>query len=302
MLALNNDLKEGKALSKSFKAFPEAFDAVTISLIAASEEAGNLETTLKDISLNLKKEIEFDDKVKAALTYPLLVLIVFTGVLLLILVFVIPRIAVVFTRLKMELPLPTKILIAVSNFLISYAPAVLALVIILVFIGFFLYRTQKKALLNLIFSLPGLSKLAKEIDLARFTHSFSLLLSGGITATEALGLCQEVVTKKEVFNMIVKSKEELSSGKKLSEAFEKEKKVVPSTMIRITAAGEESGTLEKSMQDLSEYFDSQIQKTLKTVTTLIEPVMLVVVGVLVGGMMLSIIAPIYQMIGQIRGR
>lgn len=298
---LRKDINQGKTISESFQKFPDAFDSVTVNLIKASEEAGNLETSLKDLKETIKKEIDFNDKVKAALTYPAFLLAVFFGVILIILFFVIPRIALVFTRLKIQLPLPTRIMVFVSNILTSYTIYVAVGFALLVILLVFLYRTRRRYLVNIIFSLPLLSHLAKLIDLTRFTRSMHLLLASGIPITDALALSRDIVDKHDISKAIASSLVMVNAGKKLSEGLSKHKGVIPRVMIRITEAGEKSGKLEQSMQELSEYFDSEVSSMLKTLTTLLEPIMLIVIAIFVGALMLSIIAPIYGMIGQIQG-
>lgn len=299
---LRDDLTQGNRLYSSFAKFPAVFDQVTVNIIRAAEEAGTLEITLKDLKENIKKEIEFSDKVKSALAYPILIMVVFSGVLLMILTFIMPKIATVFSQLKINLPLPTRVLIFVSNMLLTYTVPIVVTVA-LVIVGLFLfYKTQKRLLLSLLVSLPIISNLAKEIDLTKFSRSLSLLLAAGIPINTALELTQDVVMKKEIAKAIAHSKDVVLAGKRLSEGLKEAKAIIPNIMIKITEAGEKSGSLEKSMQDISEYLDYQVTKTLKTTTTLIEPIMLIFVGVLIGGMMLSIIAPIYGLIGQVGAR
>jgi type IV pilus assembly protein PilC len=299
---LRDDLTQGKRIAFSFARFPKTFDKVTINIIKASEEAGALDVALKDLKDNIRKEMEFSDKIRGALIYPLVILGVFAGVFILILTFVVPKISTVFLRLKVELPLPTQIMIALSNFVLTYTiPAIIGTVALSVGMYFF-WKTNKRMLLTLLTSLPLVSQLAREIDLTRFSHSLYLLLNAGIPITSALELTQDVVVKKEVTRAITHAKEVILAGKNLSEGFRDQKKVIPSIMIKITEAGERSGSLDKSMQDVSEFMDYEVSKTLKTVTTLMEPLMLVFVGVLIGGMMMAIIAPIYGLIGQVGNR
>ncbi len=299
---LRDDLTQGKQLYQSFGKFPGVFDKVTINIIKASEQAGTLDVTLKDLRDNIKKEVEFTDKIKSALFYPILILFVFSGVLLMILTFVIPRISSVFSRLKVTLPLPTKILIFTSNILLTYTIPLILLFIILLFLMYIFYKKQKRLFFNLLFSLPLISTLAKEIDLTRFTRSLYLLLNSGLPITTTLELTQAVVMKREIAQAIAHCHEMILAGKRLSDGFKDNKHIFPGIMIKITEAGEKSGTLEKSMQDISEYIDYQVGKTLTALTALLEPVMLVVIGILVGGMMLAIIAPIYGLIGQVGTR
>lgn len=302
LVQLREDLNQGKSIADSLSKFPNAFDPVTINIIKAAEQSGTLETSLKDLTENIKKDIDLSSKIKGALTYPIFVIIVFIAVFLLILTFVVPRIASVFGRFRIELPLPTKILIVSSNTLLAYFPIVLLVFVLLAVCLILIYRTKKKLLLNMIFKMPLLSTLSRQIDITRFSRSMSLLLTSGIPITESLKLSAAVVNKKEVSTAIEIALESVTSGKRLSEGFKMSNRVVPQTVVRITEAGEKSGTLEKSMQEISNQYESKVSDTLKTLTTLLEPIMLVVVGILVGGIMLAIIAPIYGLIGNISSR
>lgn len=297
--SLKADLAQGNHVSDAFAKFPKIFDKITVNLIKASEEAGTLDVTLIDLKSSIKKDAEFLDKIKGALTYPVLILFVFTGVLLMILIVVIPKISSVFLRLNVALPLPTKILIGMSQVLTQYTVFVFLGAALLGIGGFFFYREKKRAFLHVLFKLPLVSTLSQQIDLTRFSRSLYLLLNAGIPIAAALELAQEVVLKKEVADAIGHCKDVVLSGSELSDGLKNAKHIFPNIMIKITEAGEKSGSLDKSMQDVSEYLDYQVENTLKTLTTLLEPIMLIFVGVLVGGMMLSIIAPIYGLIGQV---
>lgn len=296
---IRDDLNQGQQLNTSFAKFPAVFDKVTVNIVKASEQAGTLDVTLKDLRKNLRKEIEFTDKVRAAMIYPILITVVFMAVLIMILTFVIPKIASVFSRMKVVLPLPTKIMIFSSNILIKYTLPIIIIFIVIAVGLILIYKKEKKMVLNIIFSLPFVSSLARKIDLTRFSRSLYLLLNAGLPITYALELTEEIVLKKDVAKAIVRSKELVLSGKKLSEGFKEAKTIFPSIMVKITEAGEKSGSLEQSMEDVSEYLDYEVSGTLSTMITLLEPLMLVVVGVLIGGMMLSIVAPIYGLIGQV---
>lgn len=299
---LREDIMQGKHVYFSFAKFPNVFDSVTTNIIKASEEAGTLDVTLKDLKETIKKEVEFSDKIRSALVYPIVIMIVFMLVLLLILIVVIPKISLVFSRLKVELPLPTKIMIFTSDLLIHNTLIFVGSIAAIVFGIVFLYKSNKRFLLGMLFSLPLVSQLAKEIDLTRFSRSLYLLLTSGIPITTALELTQDVVMKKEISKIITNSRDQILAGKKFSDGLKTKKHIVPGIMIKIIEAGERSGSLDKSMQEISDFLDYQVSKTLKTVTTLMEPIMLVFVGILVGGMMLAIIAPIYGLIGQIGSR
>ncbi len=299
---LREDLTQGKHMYISFSKFPGVFDQVTVNIIKASEEAGSLDVTLKDIKTHIQKEMEFLDKIKSAMMYPIVIGIVFVLVLLGILIFVIPRMASVFIRMRLELPLPTKILIFMSNFITQNSVALIVGFIVFVILTIFIYKKNRFIIFNVIFAVPGISELVKEMDITRFTRSMSLLLSSGLTITQALELSENVVLRRDISHLVKHAKNALIAGKRLSEGLRSQKNLFPSMVIKLVEAGEKTGSLDKSLQDISEYMDYQVTRTLETLTTLIEPIMLVLIGVVVGGMMLSIIAPIYGLITQIGAR
>jgi type II secretory pathway component PulF len=299
---LRDDLAQGKRISASFATFPNVFDKVTTNVIKASEEAGTLETALRDIKDNILKEMEFGDKIKSAMVYPALILVVFLGVMGVMLTIVVPKIAVVFTKLKVSLPLPTQIMIFLSDLIMKQTAYFAGGLVLLIMLFIVLFKTQKPAMMRIIYSLPIISRLAREIDLARFSRTLYLLLNAGLTITSALELAQEVVMRQKTRAIIAQSREMVLSGKKLAEGMKKNKGEVPSIMVKLIEVGEKSGSLDKAMLEISEYLDYQISGTLKTLTVLMEPLMLILVGVSVGGMMLAIIAPMYGLIGQIGNR
>ncbi len=302
LLTLRADLMQGQQIAASLANFPKVFDKITVNLIKAAETAGTLETTLRDLRDHIQKEIEFSDKIKFAMIYPILIMVVFAGVLLMILTVVVPKIATVFARLKVELPLPTKILIGASNILINNT-MLLGVGLVVVGVGIILlYKHNREMVLKILHSLPVISGLVKQIDFARFSRSLYLLLNSGLPITVALELSQEVVMDSKIKKLLANSREMVIGGKKLSDGLRLGKKIVPNMMIKLIEAGERSGTLDKSMQELSQYLDYEVSNTLKAATALLEPILLVLVGVSVGGMMLAIIAPIYGLIGQVGGR
>lgn len=300
--ALQEGLIQGKHVAEVLDQFPYVFDKVTVNIIKASEEAGTLDVTLKDLNDQIKKDMEFGDRIKSALTYPMFISVIFFAVLLMILIVVVPKISTVFSRLNATLPLPTKILIFASNIVVGY-PIPFLVISAAVGAGIvFFYKSQRTAILHVLFGLPIVNMLIQQIDLTRFTRSMYLLLKSGIIITTALELSEKVVLKKDVAESIHFAGEMVLAGRRLSEAFKERKKIFPSVIIKIIEAGEKTGTLETSMQDISEHLDYEVSKTLKTLTTTLEPVMLVLVGVMVGGMMLAIMAPIYNLIGQVGPR
>jgi len=293
------DITQGKRIYVSLEKFPLVFDKVTVNVVKASEEAGTLDVTLKDLRESIRRQNEFNDKIRSALIYPAFIFILFFLVLLVNLIYVIPKIAQVFKNLRVPLPLPTKVLIFVSDLMLKYTYPFLGGVVIVVAILYLLFTKKRNAILNIIYSLPLISELVKLIDLTRFTRNLHLLLYAGIPINGALELTEDVCARRDTVKIIQKSKELVLSGKPFSEGLKTGKGYIPSLMIKLVEAGEKTGSLDKSLQDISEYFDYQVTRTLVTLTALLEPIMLVVVGIVVGGLMISIIAPIYGLISQV---
>lgn len=299
---MRDDLIQGEHIHVTLAKFPRVFDRVTVSVIRASEEAGTLDITLKDLRGTIQKEMEFSDKVKTALIYPVFIIVVFLGVLLMILVVVIPKITTVFSRLHVILPLPTRILIFLSELVTQQTLSVLVGTLVVFFGGWVLFRRYRGIISNLFFSLPLVRGLVGEIDITRFSRSLHLLLASGIPIISALELTEGVVVRRKTSQVIARAREMVSSGKTLSEGLRWAKGYLPAIMIKLIEAGEKTGSLERAMQEISEYFDYQVGTTLKMLTSLLEPVLLVIVGVIVGGLMLAIISPIYGLIGQVGAR
>ncbi len=300
--ALREDLQSGKTIADTFSRFPDSFDPVDINLIRGAEQAGNLEEVLKDLAETTRREIEFSRKVKGALAYPIFVIAVFVMIMIVILTFVMPRIAQVFTKLNVDIPLPTRVLIFLSELLINNWMLISGLSAGLIAGLILLYQYKRKQLLAAASSLPLVVRLTRQIDLVRFNRSLALLLSSGIPISKALELAREVLVRPELIKLLDYSQEQVMRGKKLSESLKKERGIVPEILIRMVDAGERSGNLETAFQEASDYFDGQVTDTIKTLTTLLEPVILVTVAVVVGAIMISIIAPIYNLVGQIQIR
>ncbi len=299
---LKDDINQGNTVGDSFGRHTKTFDPVTINLLKSAEESGKLDETLKKVAVYIKKNIEFSGKVKSAMVYPTLVFALFIGILIVILTYVIPRIAEVFSKLKVTLPLATRVIIRASDIFLAYTIPIILGTLLLIILVALLFKFKKRLLANMLFSLPFFSKLANIMDMANFTNNLGVLLQSGIPITKAIEYSSHVVTRNKNREAIEKAGFIVSGGKTLSEGFEKSPDVFPKMMVRIVHAGERSGTLEQSLQELGDQFETQVDEVLKTLTTVLEPALLIVIGLFVGGIMLSIITPIYQLIGNIGPR
>lgn len=296
---LRRGLSNGEPLSSIMERMPNAFDPITINLIRAAEAGGTLEDTLKDIVVATKKEIAFNETLKNAAIYPIFVMSVFMGVVLLMLTFVVPRVAKVFENLRVNMPLITRITITASDYFLQYWFVIVPVFVLLIVGIVFLFRAQRRRIVRAILKLPGLKKLGTNIDLARFTRSFGLLMRSGVAIQDALRLSESVVQRREIAAVIEQMRKDVISGLPLSQHLRDTDGVIPVIMSRSIETAETSGTLDSSLQQLSEHFENEVNETIKILTALLEPILIVFIGVLVGGLMVTIIAPIYNLISQI---
>ena len=298
------DLQRGRSLSETLRKFPRDFDKVFLASLEAGEASGKLDEVLFQLSENIKSDIELSQSVKNSLLYPALVVTVLIIVLSSMFVFVIPKVANVFTGLNIPLPLPTVILITFSNFFNKFLLYIIATVVILLSFIFFGVRSGflKPYLFKLVTLIPILNSFFKKVDLARFARTFSLLLNSGVAIIEALNLSTHVVNNELLARDIGAVKNDISEGEFLSASLRKYKRSFPALLARLVSSGEKSGKLDKSLSDFYDFYQRQIRVDIKNFTTLLEPVLLVIIGIAIGGIILAIIAPIYQLIGQITPR
>lgn len=296
---LHRSLVNGEPLSQGMAAFPRTFDAVTLNTMRAAEAGGTLEETLQDLVRTLKKELEFSDTIRTAMIYPAFIGVLFLGIVLLMLTFVIPRISEVFTSLRVAMPPATRLMIALSNFFVANWLMVSVAALLMAVAGSVLIKMNSRAIVRALLNLPGLRQLGVNIDLARMTRSFALLIRAGIPLDEALVLSKRVVRKPQILRAIEHMQHNIDAGRSLGSNLRETQNVIPPIMARSIETAESSGTLEQTMQNLAEYFDGQVNGSLKAATALLEPIIIVVIGMMVGALMITIIAPIYNMISQI---
>ncbi len=298
---VSKKIQEGSSLAEALEKFPNIFDEVFISTVKAGEASGNLDKALKELSISLKREIELESSVKSALLYPTLVITVATLVLLVILFFVIPRIAEVFINLKIPLPIATKLLLTSSLFITKYRLIFFFLLFTCIFLFSLALRNKKTRglVLNLFNNLPIIKPLILKIDLIRFTRTFSTLLGSGVPIIEACELSAQVISQNNLRKVALSLKNDLSAGKNLSDALKSHKGFFPGILAGMVATGEKSGNLDKTLIDFSDHLQDKVSLEVKNIATLIEPILLILIGIAVGAIVIAIIAPIYQLIGQI---
>lgn len=302
LVDLQYSIQRGQKLSSVFARYPEVFDPIFITLTQAGEESGTLEQSFDYLAVQLMKNYELSQKVKGALLYPAVIISAMLGVGILMVTFVLPRISKVFLRLNIILPLPTKILLNVSDALGKNYIIVIGATVLLLALTVLLFRMAKTRtfLLRIISKIPIFARLFDQVDLARFSRTLSTLLKSGVPILDSIKV--SVNTLKQV--KFVKSgktfEEEIQKGKSLSDSLTEGEGVFPALMIQSIKAGEKSGSLEIVLTELADFYEQEVEHTLKGLTAILEPVLMLVIGVAVGAMVISIIAPIYSVIGTLQ--
>ncbi len=289
-------VKDGKPLSDSLASHPSVFSSLYSSMIATGEAGGNLAKTLNQLADFSEKNEEFKDSVRAALTYPVFVLCVGILTITILLVFVIPRLVNMFSDMGQVLPLPTRILIMISDALRNSW----WIIIIFIFLGIFLGRRAylkpngKFLWDGFKLKIPFYGQITLKTEISRLMRTFSLLLSSGITLVPSMDISSSVlgnqVLKIEVQNL----KEDISKGSNLSAVFKKSK-FFPEFVTNIVAIGEETGALEKSLSRIAEEYEKDVDRSLKTLAQMLEPMIILGVGLVVGFIVLSMLLPIFQL-------
>lgn len=298
---IKSNIEEGKSLSDSLRLFPDIFDESYTSIVQAGEESGQLTEVLNNLADKFKRDFELRKQITGALFYPGIILSVLVVVGIVMMIVVVPKVINVFDKLNVKLPITTRILIGITNILtFNY---ILTIVGFLLFItgGILLFRskTGNKILIFLKTKLPIIKNVARTVDLARLTSTLSILLKAGVPIERALEITAQIITDKDLKKVLEESLDKIKGGTSIAQSLASKDKVIPEIMLRIIDIGEKTGNLEKVLKTLNQSFDDDVKDKLKTIATLIEPMMMIFVGIVVGGFVISIIGPIYQIVGSV---
>lgn len=288
-------VKDGKPLSESLANYPAVFSNLYTSMIHSGEVSGALSQSLKRLSDFLEREEEFKSSVRATLVYPAFVSFVGALTVIILLTFVVPRLADMFEDMGQLLPLATRILIAVSGFLQKNGVIILALIIISVFLLRRAYRSPQGRIsldkFKLKIAIAG--QIILKTEISRLGRTLSLLLSSGISVVPALEVSISVMENRVLKAEVARFREEIIAGSRLSHCL-KTSKFFPELVTNIVTIGEETGSLESSLLRLADDYERETERSLKTLSRLLEPIIILIVGVVVGLIVLAMLLPIFQ--------
>ncbi|HNW96697.1 MAG TPA: type II secretion system F family protein [Candidatus Paceibacterota bacterium] len=304
LMEVRQNLEKGLPFYTTFQSYPNIFSPVFTSLVRAGEASGNLERIFFDLSRSLEKERELKQKIKSALTYPILLVTASLGILVLLVTFAIPRISSMFNTGDMKIPPITKAIFALSDFMSNHGLAVLGVVIaIVIILVLFFKKVQagKKIFNRIIYKMPVISKVMQKNSYQRFCSTFGSLMRAGLPILENLEITATTVGNDEMRQAIIRiGKEGLSKGLTMGDAFRREP-VFPQTIRTLVAVGEKAGHTEEIFGTLTEFYETEVDMSVKSLVSLVEPLMLLMMGVMVGGIALAVILPVYQFVGQMGG-
>lgn len=298
-----SDLEGGSTLSNAFSRFPDIFSPIDITLIRAGESSGTLDKALLKLANQLEKEQSLIRKVRGALVYPAFLVVAVIGVVALMVVYVMPQMETLYSSFDAQLPLATRILISTSHALSKIFPFIILATIGLVFYIRMAIRrpTGRRIWDSLKINIWGLNDLMKKLYMARFANTLSSLVASGVPLLDGLNITSKAVGNVIYQEIIQDAAEKVKSGIALSEPL-KESPLFPAVVSEMVAVGEKTGELDSMLQNLADYFEEEVETIVKNLSNLIEPLMIVIMGGIIGVILIAIMMPIYGFGGTVFSR
>jgi type IV pilus assembly protein PilC len=303
LAATRSQVEGGATLSTAMRGSPKVFDALYTNMVEAGETGGILDTILQRLSSYIEKNVKLQRAVKSALVYPVGVLTVAAGVIILLLWKVVPIFATLFAGLGVDLPLPTKIVVALSNFVGSIFGLLILVAVIGILVGLKVWygtRQGRYVLDATVLKLPVVGILMRKIAVARFTRTLGTLISSGVPILEGLDITAKTAGNAVVERALNKVRRSLEEGKSLTDPL-KETDVFPGMVTQMIAVGEQTGAMDAMLQKIADFYEEEVDAAVKDLLTALEPIMIVFLGVVVGGVVISMYLPLFSLIGKLSG-
>lgn len=294
------DVQEGKTFADAIAKFPKVFSSIYISLIRAAESSGFLDKVLLRLADNLEKQQKLKSTIRSALAYPIIVIILMVVVMFVMMIFVIPQLTVLYQNLNIPLPFTTQVLVSVSNFTITFWPLVIGFVILLGVAYTRWVKTDSGKLITdtIKLKLPVFGVLIKKTIMAEFSRTFGLLVGAGTLVVQSLNESADttgnVIYRSAIQEISKRVEKGISIGDAMA-AFD----IFPPILVQMVKIGEQTGKLDESLLKVSEYFEREVDGTVKNLTTAMEPFIMIVLGIAVSFLIISIITPIYNLTSNI---
>jgi general secretion pathway protein F len=292
---IRNDVNEGGSLAQALHKHPGLFSPLFVSMVSAGESSGALEEVLARIADILEKRVQLVDKVKAALAYPVMMVFVAIGVVVFLLSYVVPGITRLFVEMNRGLPWPTRFLIAASDFTRTYFIVMLGLLCVGVIALVALYKNPeyKSKLDRLTLRLPLFGPLLFRLELARLTRTLGALMKSGLPVITAMEITQRVVQNSLIAQAMTHIKDSVQKGDNIADAV-RTTGLFPPVVYHLIATGQMSGNIEDGLIEIAEMYDNEVQTAVRTLTSLLEPIILLVMGAVVGFIVMAILLPVFE--------
>ncbi len=294
---ISDNLSRGESLSASLSSFPKTFSPLFVSMVGAGEESGSLTESLAVVGEELEKSYEFHKKVRGAMMYPAIILCVMIAIAILMLVYVIPRLTLTFKEFNTELPLSTRAIIETSDFFARYYGFIIfgILAIVAAIYAFSKTIMGKHILGRIALGFPIIGTIVEEINSARTARTLASLLSAGVPVVTAVKITAGVVQNIHYRDMLSKTADEIQRGASLESLFAPRTELYPPFVGEMIGVGEETGTLSKTLLEVALFYENEVGQKTKDMSTVIEPLLMVLIGIGVGFFALAMISPIYSL-------
>ncbi|MFH1354372.1 MAG: type II secretion system F family protein [bacterium] len=299
--ALYSDIERGKGLAESMQMFPNAFPPLFVSFVQVGEATGRLQESLEVVAQQLQKEYELGRAVKGGLMYPLVIVVALVAVAIAMMFFVVPKLVEVFEGFDVALPLPTRILIGLSDIFQSFWPFIFVGVLVLLagMWGAMRLSSVRATVLHGLLLTPVLGPIIQKINLARFARNLSSLLASGVSFIKALEIMGANTPHPSYARVLVAAREHVKQGKELSNFLEDFKRLFPPIVTNIVKVGEETGALDEVLSEIALFYEGEVDQTMKNLTSIMEPILMILMGLAVGALAVSVISPIYDLVNVI---
>jgi type IV pilus assembly protein PilC len=295
-------VQEGNSFADSLAKYPGIFDDLFTNMVRVGETSGNLDEVLNILALQLEKEHDLKSKIKGAMTYPAVILVVMIAIAILMLTYILPKLTGVFTDMKVELPASTMFIISLSDALRNHGLLIgFGFIGLLIFLKFFLMtKPGKMALSFLTINIPIVSNIVIKVNCSRFSRIYSSLLKSGVSAVESLIIISNTLTNYYYKDAINDSVVKIQKGVTLSSIISQYPKIFPILVTQMIEVGEETGKTEEVLLKLAEFYEDEVTQISKNMSSIIEPVLMVFIGSAVGFFAVSMLQPMYSIMDNIK--
>ena len=302
LLDTKSDVEGGSTFADALKKHPKQFDRLFCNMVAAGEMGGILDDVLKRLADYMEKALRLKNKVKGALTYPIIVLAISALVIGIILIFVIPVFEQMFADFGGALPLPTQIVVDLSNFVKSYSLVIIGVSVVMVFLFRKYYKTEKgrRVVDRLILKSPVFGPLLRKVAVANFTRTLGTLINSGVPILESLNVAAGTAGNKMVEEAIYNVRSSISEGRTIAQPLG-ESGIFPAMVVQMVSVGETTGALDQMLNKIADFYDEEVETAVDALTTMIEPFMIVFLGGTVGSIIIAMYLPIFAMAGAVSG-